>query len=315
MKHNMWSRLFAGIGLLAAMHFSCKRGGEVPVWNAGEAKKIGIVLVNHGSRSATWRAALHDLETKVKDSLMLIPGVSLVKTAFMEYTEPSLATQLKACDSAGVDEVIILPVFLTVSSHSFDDIPTIIGRKEDPQSLETLKLEKIERYTPRARTHITPLLDFPGVMKQNITRRVRALSSNPGEEGLTLIGYGDAQYDREWSALFEDIAEYVKQETGIETYSYGWCGHLVHYNPDSTTAAIERVLKKKPKAVVVPVLLAHDEMFQVKIIGDGIHRIKNHEKRIAYRADAILPDPNVETWIKNISRQFAANLQPSTAER
>jgi hypothetical protein len=66
-----------------------------------------------------------------------------------------------------------VPVFLTVSSHSFDDIPTIIGQKEDPQSMETLKLEKIERYTPRAKTHITPLLDFPGVMKQNIARRVR----------------------------------------------------------------------------------------------------------------------------------------------
>lgn len=258
---------------------------------------------------------MHDLETKVKDSLLLIPGVSLVNTAFMEYTEPSLATQLKACDSAGVDEIIIIPVFLTVSSHSFDDIPTIIGRKEDPQSMETLKLEKIERYTPRANTHITPLLDFAGILKQNITRRVRALSSDPTAEGLILIGYGDAQYDREWSTLFENIAEHVKQETGIGTYSYGWCGHLVHYNPDSTTAAIERVLKDKPKAIVVPVLIAHDEMFQVKIIGDGIHKIKNHEKRIAYRADAILPDANVENWIKNISREFAANLQPSTAEQ
>lgn len=315
MKRIMWSRLFAGLWLLAGMSFSCKRGGETPARNAGESKKIGIVLVNHGSRSATWRAALHDLEAKVKDSLLLIPGVSLVKTAFMEYTEPSLATQLKACDSAGVGEVIIVPVFLTVSSHSFDDIPTIIGRKEDPQSVEILKLEKIERYTPRAKTHITPLLDFPGVMKQNIARRVRALSSDPAGEGLTLIGYGDAQYDREWSALFKNIAEHVKRETGIGTYSYGWCGHLVHYNPDSTTAAIERVLKEKPRAVVVPVLLAHDEMFQVKIIGDGIHKIQNHEKRVAYQADAILPDPNVETWIKNISREFAASIQPITAER
>lgn len=314
MKWNKWLWIFAGVWLLAGM-FSCKRGGKTPVWNAGESKKIGIVLVNHGSRSDTWRAALHNLETKVKDSLLLIPGVSLVNTAFMEYTEPTLATQLKACDSAGVDEIIIIPVFLTVSSHSFDDIPTIIGRKEDPQSMETLKLEKIERYTPRANTHITPLLDFAGILKQNITRRVRALSSDPTAEGLILIGYGDAQYNREWSALFEKIAEHVKQETGIGTYSYGWCGHLVHYNPDSTTAAIERVLKDKPKAIVVPVLIAHDEMFQVKIIGDGIHKIQNHEKIIAYRADAILPDANVENWIKNISWEFAANLQPSTAEQ
>lgn len=314
MKRNSCSGLLTVL-LLAAMLFSCKRGGENLALNAGERKKIGIILVNHGSRSATWRAALHDLEVKVKDSLLLIPGVSMVKTAFMEYTEPSLATQLKACDSAGVEDVIVVPVFLTVSSHSFDDIPTIIGQKEDPQSMETLKLEKIERYTPRAKTHITPLLDFPGVLKQNIARRVQVLSANPAEEGLVLIGYGDAQYNREWSALFEDIAGFVKQETGIGAYAYGWCGHLVHYNPDSTSAAIERVLKEKSKAVVIPVLLAHDEMFQVRIIGDGINKIQDHEQRIAYQADAILPDPNVETWIKNISREFAANIQPATAER
>ncbi|MDZ4708063.1 MAG: CbiX/SirB N-terminal domain-containing protein [Saprospiraceae bacterium] len=287
---------------------ACKNGGEQP-WSIDEKDKtIAVVLVNHGSRSATWRGALNDLESKIKDSILMIPGVTMVKTAFMEYTEPSLATQLKVCDSMGVSDIIIVPVFLTVSTHSFDDIPTIIGQKEDPQSKESLELEKIQRYTPKANTHLTPLLDFSGIMKQNIARRSRALSQHPEKEGLTLIGYGDATYDKEWSSLFEDIAEYVKQQNGIDTYSYGWCGHLVHYNPDSTAQAIERVLKTKEKALVIPVLLAHDEMFQVKIIGDGIHKIQNHEARVAYQPDAILPDPAVEAWIKTITREFADKI-------
>lgn len=286
----------------------CKTNGYKEGQDINSEKSIAVVLVNHGSRSSTWRAALSNLEAGVRDSVLLIPGVQAIKTAFMEYTEPSLATQLKACDSLGVSDVIIVPVFLTVSTHSFDDIPTIIGQKEDPQSMENLKLEKIQRYTPRAHTHITPLLDFSGIMKQNIARRSEALSKHPEQEGLVLIGYGDATYNKEWSALFEDIAGYVKRQNGIDTYSYGWCGHLVHYNPDSTAAAIDRVLKTKDKAIVVPVLLAHDEMFQVKIIGDGIHKVKGHEKRVAYQPDAILPDPAVETWIKTICREFAAKV-------
>lgn len=284
---------------------ACKSGSDQSVNLAEKDKSIAVVLVNHGSRSATWRGALTDLEAKVKDSILAIPGVTAIKTAFMEYTEPSLATQLKAVDSLGVSDIIIVPVFLTVSTHSFDDIPTIIGQKEDPQSMESLKLEKIERYTPKAQTHLTPLLDFSGVMKQNVARRSKALSVNPEKEGLTLIGYGDQIYDKEWSALFKDIAEYVKEQNGIDTYSYGWCGHLVHYNSDSTTTAIERVLKTKDKALVIPVLLAHDEMFQVKIIGNGINKIDKHEQRVAYQPDAILPDPIVENWIKTITREFA----------
>lgn len=297
--------LMLGCGWIAWVIPACKTSGE-QTWSIDEKdKSIAVVLINHGSRSATWRSALIDLEAKVKDSMLMIPGVRAIKTAFMEYTEPSLATQLKACDSLGVSDIIIVPVFLTVSTHSFDDIPTIIGQKEDPQSMESLELEKIQRYTPKANTHLTPLLDFSGIMKQNVARRSRALSKYPDQEGLTLIGYGDATYNKEWSALFEDIAEYVKQQNGIDTYSYGWCGHLVHYNPDSTAQAIERVLMSKAKALVVPVLLAHDEMFQVKIIGDGIHKVRNHEERVAYQPDAILPDPAVEAWILTITREFA----------
>lgn len=297
-----------GYLLLMGIVPACKTSTDQGLLIDEKDKSIAVVLVNHGSRSATWRAALTDLEIKVRDSILMIPGITTIKTAFMEYTEPSLATQLKACDSLGVSDIIIVPVFLTVSTHSFDDIPTIIGQKEDPQSMESLELEKIQRYTPRARTHITPLLDFSGIMKQNVARRTKALSENPEKEGLTLIGYGDATYDKEWSALFSDIAEYVKNQNGIDTYSYGWCGHLVHYNPDSTTSAIEWVLKTKEKAIVIPVLLAHDEMFQVKIIGDGIHKIEGHQQRVAYQPDAILPDPNVEVWIKTITREFADKI-------
>lgn len=288
---------------------ACKESG-FSIQNKSKTinKSIGIVLVNHGSRSATWRDALTALESKVRDSILALPGVKTVKTAFMEYTEPSLATQLKSCDSLGLSDIIIVPVFLTVSTHSFDDIPTIIGQKEDPQSMENLKIEKIERYTPDATTYITPLLDFSGIMKQNVLRRVLSLSADPKKEGLTLIGYGDATYAKEWSSLFKDIAEYVKQKSGIDEYSYGWCGHLVHYSPDSTTAAIERVLELKEKAIVIPVLLAHDEMFQIKIIGDGINKVSDNKQKVKYRPDAILPDTNVDHWILSVSKDYVQKI-------
>ncbi len=271
-------------------------------------KKIGVLLVNHGSRSATWRQALLDLEAKVQDSLVGYGKITGTKTAFMEYNEPSIATRLKEFDGEGYTDVILVPIFLTVSSHSFDDIPTIIGKKEDPQSLETLKIEKIERYTPKATVHIAPLLDFSGMLKENILRRATQLSKDPAREGLVMIAYGDATYMKEWSALLQDVGQYVAKKSGIQAFSYGWCGHVAHYNPDSTTVAINRVFRKKEKALVVPVLVAHDEMFQVKIIGDGIAKTGKRKNDVAYIADSILPDKPIEQWVIRISREYADNL-------
>lgn len=276
-------------------------------------KKIGLLLVNHGSRSETWRKALMDLEDQVKDSILAMGLVKGTKTAHMEYTEPSIATRLKEFDAEGYTDIIIIPVFLTVSPHSFDDIPTIIGQKEDPQSMEALKLEKIERYTPKAKTHITPTLDFTEILQKNILRRYQAISKDPSKEGLVLIAYGDETYVKEWSDLLTKVGNYVGQNTGLTDFSFGWCGHIAHYNPDSTTVAIKRAMKNKETAVVIPVLVAHDEMFQVKIIGDGIARISKSKEKVIYKPDAILPDKSVENWVINITDEFAKKLTSELA--
>ena len=124
-----------------------------------------------------------------------------------------------------------------------------------------------------------------------------------------LIGYGDESYDKEWTDLFNKVGEYVKQEMGITEHTYGWCGHIVHYDPNKTTAAIQQVLAKKQKAIVIPILVAHDEMFQVKIIGDGINNISSNKEKVAYRPDAILPDVNIEQWVINITNEYLKKIE------
>ncbi|HED31850.1 MAG TPA: cobalamin biosynthesis protein CbiX [Prosthecochloris aestuarii] len=271
-------------------------------------RKTGVLLVSHGSHSETWRNTLFGLEDNVRERVLENGRVEGIKSAFMEYTEPSIATRLKEFDEEGYSDVIIVPILLTVSSHSFDDIPTIVGMKENPESVEMLKLEKIERYTPEAQVHITPLLDFQEILQDNVLRRARTLSKNPEEEGLALIGYGSEPYEEEWTQLFEAAADHVAAETGIDTYSIGWCGHIVRYAPDSTTTAIERVLKTEETAIVIPALVAFDENFQVRIIGGGIERVDNHQERVLYKPDAILPDPGVEQWIVDISNEYSETI-------
>ncbi|MFZ1288670.1 MAG: CbiX/SirB N-terminal domain-containing protein [Melioribacteraceae bacterium] len=271
-------------------------------------KKIGVLLVNHGSHSETWRKALLDLEDSVRITIFKNKDIEGIKTAFMEYNEPSIATRLKEFDSENFTDVIIVPIFLTVSSHSFDDIPTIIGAKNDKHSMELLKIEKIERYTPKAKIHITPLLNFTNILQRNIVKRVESLTQNSQMEGLVLIAYGDKTYNKEWSALLEKVGNSVKEKIGIDKFSIGWCGHVAHYNPDSTTIVISKVLEEKEKAIVIPVLVAHDEMFQIKIIGDGISKVPNAKRKVIYKPDAILPDKNIQNWIIEVTNEFANKI-------
>lgn len=306
--------LFFVAVLPCCMLVSCKTKEQSKESNTDE-KKIGVLLVNHGSRSNAWRNALLDLEKNVRDSIMKNGNIDDVKTAFMEYTEPSIATRLKEFDRENYSDLIIIPVFLTVSSHSFDDIPTLIGQKDDPKSIELFKIEKMERYTPKARVHITPLLDFTDLLKKNILRRFNALTKDTKNEGLVLIAYGDKTYNAEWSKLMQDVGEHVRQNSGLTDYSYGWCGHIAHYSSDSTTVAVNQVLQKKKKAVVLPVLVAFDEMFQIKIIGGAVQKANQSEEKVLYKPDAILPDKNVEEWVIQTSGRFAEQILEGTAKK
>lgn len=273
------------------------------------SSKIGILLVNHGSRSQSWRNGLMALEDSVRGSILKLPNIAGIKTAFMEYTEPSIATRLKEFDADGCTDVILIPIFLTVSPHTFDDIPTIIGQKEDPSAVQNLKLEKIERYTPKAKVHITPLLDFTDMLKKNVARRAKLLSTNPAEEGLVMIAYGDVTYEQEWKALLTDVGEYVQHADGISFYNYGWCGHIAHYDPQKTTEAIQTALNVKKKAVVVPVLVAQDETFQIKIIGGGIGKIPDNKTRVVYKPDSILPDADLQQWVIRIAGDYVQRIR------
>lgn len=268
------------------------------------ATKVGVLLVSHGSHSETWRKMLTAIETDVSAEVLKSGKISGIKSAFMEYTEPSIATQLKAFDKEGYSDVVIIPILLTVSSHSFDDIPVIAGLRSSASTEEQLRSEKIAIYKAKADVVLTPLLDFTKVLKTNVVRRAKAMSKDAANEGVVLVGYGSEPYDKEWSILMDGLEKVVRDELKIEVLNYSWCGHIVRYKKEPTIKAIKATLEKKKKALVIPVLVAVDENFQGRIIGGAIEDV-NEPDRIVYRHDAILPDADINQWVIDISREYA----------
>ncbi|KAF3982113.1 MAG: cobalamin biosynthesis protein CbiX [Methylococcales symbiont of Hymedesmia sp. n. MRB-2018] len=286
----------------------CSDSDKVAVEQAenGE-KKVGILLVNHGSVSEKWRNMLTDVDSAVKDKLLANAKISDVKTAFMEYTEPSIATQMKAFDKAGYDEVVLVPLFLTVSSHSLTDIPTILGINADPKVIATLAKEKIEVYRAKARVTITPNLDFTTLLKKNVLRRVKALSDGSGNEGLVLVAYGDKDYNQQWEEMMDEIGRFLKIKLDMDTVAYAWCGHLVNYSTEPTEKAIEQVFELEDRVLVVPLLVAFDPYFQIEIIETATKNVENSQN-VIYKPDAILPDDNLNDWVVDITNQVVSTI-------
>lgn len=270
-------------------------------------KKIGVLLVNHGSVSEKWRDMLTNVETSVRDELLANPKISDVKTAFMEYTEPSIATQMKAFDEAGYDEVVVVPLFLTVSSHSLSDIPNILGINSDPKVLAMLAKDKIEIYRSKARVTISPTLDFTTLLKKNVLRRLKALSDGSGNEGVVLVAYGDKEYNQQWEEMMDEIGRFLKIKLNIDTVAYAWCGHLVNYSTEPTEQAIKQVFELEDKVLVLPLLVAFDPYFQIEIIETATKNVENSQN-VNYKPDAILPDDNLNQWVIEITNKVVSNI-------
>lgn len=282
---------------------SCKDNSVKKAENASE-KKIGILLVNHGSHSKKWRDLLIDVETATKDSIMKNKNISGVKTAFMEYTEPSIASQMNSFEEEGYDEVVVVPIFLTVSSHYSHDIPVILGLQADEKIQASLKEEKIEIYKGKVRVTIAPPLDYSTILKKNIERRVKNLSKDADNEGVLLVAYGDAQYNQQWEEMVEEIGSYLQIKTGHSSIAYSWCGHLVNYSTQPTKDGIKKLHELEDTVIVIPVLVANDPYFQKDIIQVAVDEVEN-SANVVYIQDAILPDANLNKWVISISNKTA----------
>ena len=201
--------------LLVISLFSC---GENTVADKAEEsnKKVAILLVNHGSHSEGWRQMLYDVEDAVENEILSLDHVMEVQTAHMEYNEPSIATRMKEFDEAGYTDVIVVPIFLTVSSHYSHDIPVIVGLSSDPKIKQELKKEEIEIYKPNARVTITPPLDYTTILKKNVARRVDNISTDPDNEAILLVAYGDEQYNQQWEEMVEEIGKYLTKLGAIK---------------------------------------------------------------------------------------------------
>ena len=93
------------------------------VYSYSHSKKVGVIIVDHGSRKAQSNDRLLHL-VKAYKSMSNLP---VVEPAHMELSEPSIATAFNECVKQGATQVVCYPYFLSPGRHVQEDIPQILN--------------------------------------------------------------------------------------------------------------------------------------------------------------------------------------------
>ena len=88
---------------------------------AGGGRRVGVVLVDHGSRKAESNAMLERFVEDYKERT----GEALVEPAHMELAQPSISDAFEKCAQQGADTVVLSPFFLSPGRHWQEDLPAL----------------------------------------------------------------------------------------------------------------------------------------------------------------------------------------------
>ncbi len=92
-------------------------------------KRRGLVLVAHGSR----RESSNEEVRRVAAQLAEQAGgrYEMVHAAFLELAEPLIPAGVQCCIDNGMEEVVVLPYFLSAGRHVVEDIPAEVAKVEN----------------------------------------------------------------------------------------------------------------------------------------------------------------------------------------
>src|SRR5512145_198649 len=90
--------------------------------SSNSTSKIGVLLVGHGSRLPYGEEVINGLANIYREQADYPVGVG-----FMNMNKPSIPSAINELSRAGVEKIIVTPVFLAHGVHTKQDIPHILG--------------------------------------------------------------------------------------------------------------------------------------------------------------------------------------------
>ncbi len=93
-------------------------------------KRRGLVLVAHGSRRESSNEEVRRVATQLAEQAGPdgCGRYEMVHAAFLELAEPLIPAGVQCCIDNGMEEVVVLPYFLSAGRHVVEDIPAEVAK-------------------------------------------------------------------------------------------------------------------------------------------------------------------------------------------
>jgi sirohydrochlorin ferrochelatase len=140
---------------------------------------------------------------------------TFVKLAHLEFTSPSIADVCDEFEALGVDRIISVPIFISVSSHTGLDIPNAFNVAFNRNHEE----ENIRRYLGKLPVTLCPPLDHGALLPAVIAEAAAEISRNSDEEAALILSHGDG-CEHFWNHLLRRVAMKVTEKTGVRDVSW-----------------------------------------------------------------------------------------------
>lgn len=101
-------------------------------------ERQAVVLFAHGSRDPLWHKPIQAVSERLQAQH---PGL-VVRTAYLELTQPDLPTVVDALVDQGVLRVRVVPLFLGVGRHAREDLPALAAALRSRHAALALELAR-----------------------------------------------------------------------------------------------------------------------------------------------------------------------------
>lgn len=258
-------------------------------------EETGLVLIGHGSKLPHNRENLE----KIADMLRKRASFKIVDVAFMVRNTPTIPEAIDAMAKKGVTRIILIPAFLAPGVHTTQEIPELIGMKDEELQLSEKGIKIIYGEPLGPDERIADIIE---------EKALRAMGENIRE--IQSAPYG-ANAPAASKQLFEDSMKLIKPEiheilmkapkkhaTIIE--------RVVHTTADPEFAKLLVISEKAVDAGVAAIKVGSKVVADVKMIKAGINEIR--VKKFGGKILTYIDDPRATKMANDelITRSTAA---------
>jgi sirohydrochlorin ferrochelatase len=265
---------------------------------AQDRAAVGTIVVAHGGDSA-WNALVVDAARRARTGgpveVSFLMGPAARTTRFQDV--------VSRLQKSGVSRIVVVPMLVSSHSGHYDQVRYLAGDSVSlaPAMQHHLHVSGIERPPAGADIRLARAMDDAPHVARVVTDRARALTADPGERAVLIVGHGpNSSADHaEWMVNLRRVADSVRVFGGFRDVRVG----LVRDDAPAAVRAeavrqIRDVIELQYAAtgrdvVVVPVLVSKGTINRDKLPRDlaGLP--------ILYSGEPLLPHPEMVRWIES----------------